>query len=278
MTLQIGRDAMPDDTKADKVDDAGTGGRGSGTAHRVLAMLTFLADNEGPVSVQRASEGLGMAASTTHRLLNLLKEEGFVTYVPASRSYEVGPQFQRVAAKISARTSIADLALHRARDIAARYDETTLFGVYLPRERAVSFAVRADGQKRLLYKVDMNTPLSLVWGASGKAILAFLDEDKVASILSDEGAAPATGAQRPALSVLREELRVIRRKGYAISDGEKLPHARGIAAPVFGPQGVIGSICLTSPRDRFRHDPDAVGREVAKAAKSLSDDLGSTKE
>ncbi len=247
---------------------------GTGTAHRVLAMLTFLADRDGPVTVQKAAEGLGLAASTTHRLLNLLRDEGYVSYLPDSRSYEVGPRFQRVALRVASNAGPVELAKRNAAPLVDRYDETILLGLYLPQEYAISFAARVDGQKKLLYQIEMNRPLSLLWGASGKSIMAWLPDSVCAAIHASEAPAPATGAPVPSLQALAEELARIRQQGYAISDGEKLPDARGIAAPVFGPSGVIGSLCLTSPRARFAHDAHAVGADVARAAAALSADLG----
>ncbi|MET1115193.1 MAG: IclR family transcriptional regulator C-terminal domain-containing protein, partial [Comamonas sp.] len=121
-----------------------------------------------------------------------------------------------------------------------------LFGQYLQAERALSFAGRADGHQRLTYRVDMHRPLSLVWGASGRAILAFLPDALAEQIIAAEGPSPAHGGAPDAQHIWREILQ-IRAQGWAMSENEKLPDARGIAAPVFGPHGVVDSICLTMP-------------------------------
>lgn len=247
----------------------------TGTVSRALQLLTYLADADGAVTVKDAAIALGLAASTTHRLLNLLKEDGFVSGNPANRSYDIGPQFYRVAARLTNRMGLVNLARDAVQDIAAQYNETVLFGLYLPNERAMSFAARGDGQKALTYRIEMNAPLSLVWGASGKALLAHLPEDEIARILSEEGPAPATGQNTPDFDSLIIELRAVRRNGFCISKGEKLPGALGIAAPVFGPDGVVGSLCLTSPAaDLGDRNVTDLGEEIAARADRLSHDLG----
>ncbi|MEM8787205.1 MAG: IclR family transcriptional regulator [Pseudomonadota bacterium] len=248
---------------------------GPGTAQRVTTLLTHLADAGGPVTIRQMSDGLGLAPSTTHRLLNLLVEEGFVSHDDRSATYAAGPEFLRVAHRIVAATSPADAAHGVIADLAARYDETVLFGLLLRPAGRIAFVARADGQKKLLYRIEMNTPLSLVWGASGKAALAHMPQQEITGILAREGASPASGAAVPDAAALDAELARIRADGYGISHGEKLPEALGIAAPVFGPGGVIGSICMTMPNDRAPAlPPERLGAEVAQAAADFSARLG----
>ncbi len=247
----------------------------TGTVSRALRLLALLADADGPVTIKYVSEQMGLAPSTVHRLLGLLKEEGFVADVLDSRSYAIGAQFYRVSAKVVTGASQMDFITDVLKELAAIHDETILFGQYLPTGKSLSFAIRCDGQQKLLYQIDMHQPLSLVWGASGKAILAQLPEYKVAEILEAEGNAPGNGAQPPDFNTLIEELRDIRRAEYCVSYGEKLPGSRGIAAPLFDRSGIIGSICLTAPESRNKDgDIDLIGKNLAQRARQLSHDLG----
>ena len=251
----------------------------TGTTQRVLLALMFLADAEGSVSVRNAAERLGLAPSTVHRVLNLLVQYGFAIYEARSSTYSIGPQFYRMAARVTSKVSPVSIAEHAIANLSRQYDETILLGLYLPTERALSFVARSDGQKKLLYRIEMNTPLSLVWGASGKAALAYLPADEIAAILTREKPSPATGAQPPNLEDLLKELARVREQGFCISNNEKLPGALGIAAPVFGPQAIMGTICLTMPRDSaLSADLVARGREIAAAAKAVSFQLGGISE
>ena len=72
-----------------------------------------------------------------------------------------------------------------------------MFGLHLPEQGKMSFVGRADGAQRLKYQIDMFTPVSLVWGASGKAILAYLPADAVKAAVKEllgEGKAKADPA------------------------------------------------------------------------------------
>jgi DNA-binding IclR family transcriptional regulator len=51
---------------------------------------------------------------------------------------------------------------------------------------------------------------------------------------------------------LRERLATIRREGFAISLGETIPGAAGLAAPIFNADGsVTAGILIGTPLDRF---------------------------
>lgn len=247
----------------------------TGTVSRALNLLAVLADADGPVTIKYVSEKMGLAPSTAHRLLALLKEEGFVADVIESRSYKIGAQFYRVSSRVVSRAGAHDFIRDVMKGIVETYDETVLFGQYLPTENSLSFAIRCDGGQKLLYQIEMHKPLSLIWGASGKAILAYLPSHRIAEILDAEGAAPGDGTPAPSMSTLNEELKALKSRGYGISYGEKLPGSRGIAVPVYDQSGVIGSICMTSPAGTEKKaDNEQIGRDLAARVRRLSHDLG----
>lgn len=248
-----------------------------GAVHRALEVISALADADRPLSVRQTAQALNLAPSTTHRLLNLLIDKGYASYRENDRVYISGPELFRVAAKIQRNVSPVRFACDTLRTIAGEFHQTVLFGLYLPTEEAMSFAAREEGDNPLMYRIEMDKPISLLWGASGKAILAHLPESRLAAILEKEGDAPASEMKKPDLATLKEILASIRERGYYISSGEKLPGACGIAAPVFDGGGVIGSICLTAPRERIAEtDFDAVGRSIAARARDLSRQLGAS--
>jgi DNA-binding IclR family transcriptional regulator len=247
----------------------------TGTVSRALSLLSTLADAGGPVTIKEVAEKMALPPSTVHRLLHLMRAEGFVASLPDSRQYTIGNELYRVSARVVNAMKTPELAKRFIQTIASRFDETVLFGLYLPVQGALCFAARADGTQVLKYQIDLHQPLSLVWGASGKAILAFLPDKTVTEILAVEGPSPAKGEPAPSLGELRRMLMVIRSCGFAVSESEKLPGSRGIAAPVFSLDGVIGCICLTSPKARMAHGSiEEIGRAIAATARDLSLALG----
>lgn len=249
-------------------------GTSTGTVSRALQLLTVVADAGGAVTVKYVAETMRLPTSTAHRLLQLLRTEGFVEASAEGRQYVIGRQFYRVAARVAASVPIVDLVQPVLEEIAREHDEAVLLGMYLPAQQSMTFAARADGAQKLKYEIDMQVPMPLVWGASGKAILAQLPADVVQAVLRATGNS-ISGATPPPAVELEKELQWVRDHGYAISEGQKLADARGIAAPIFGPHGVVGCICMTSPKSRpLRSSVDVIGEAIAQRALEISRGLG----
>lgn len=270
------------DSSANTVGEASADGTGllasrSGTVSRVAQVLSALADAPGLVGVGELAHTVGLPNSTVHRLLALLQGEGLVQMEPESHRYSTGPEFYRLAALVVAKVDIATMAMPFLHELVLRFNETTLLAMHMPVQRAMMFIAREDGSQALQYRIDLHSPLSLVWGASGKALLAFLDDATIEKTIASEGPGPVSGLPLPDRKEILAELARIRRQGYAVSEAEKLPGARGVAVPVFNTKGAVGSLCLTSPKERVPHSSiDDIARHLGIAARELSRRLGAT--
>lgn len=247
----------------------------SGTVHRAIRLMTMMAEAERALGVSEISQRLGLPISTVHRLLNLLRDEGIVEHDATEHSYHVGTEFYRISACVTASVSVAQLGQHHIAALSVELDETVVLGLYLPEQCAMAFAARADGSHALQYRIELNRPLSLIWGASGKAILAYLTEDKVAQTLQHVAPSPTTGAAPPTLAALTSDLQRIRAAGHAATFNEKILGAYGLAAPFFGPRGVAGCICITTPSERKKkYNNQRTITSLINCAGRLSTELG----
>jgi DNA-binding IclR family transcriptional regulator len=108
----------------------------------------------------------------------------------------------------------------------------------------------------------------LAVGASGKAILAFLDEARRDAMLN-----LVAKAKRAELT---KALGLVRSRGYATSHGEVFVGAVAVAAPIFNHNGeVAGSLGVFGPKARVRDSDEArFAALVVEAAKAFSTELG----
>jgi DNA-binding IclR family transcriptional regulator len=106
-------------------------------------------------------------------------------------------------------------------------------------------------------------------GASGKAILAYLDEGRRNAILDQ-----VTNKTRRAELV--RALDTVRSQGFATSQGEVIVGAIALAAPTFNHNGeVTGCIGLFGPKARVKDsDIPRFGTLVIKAANAISLQFG----
>lgn len=227
-----------------------------GTVHRSLRLLRALSEASSDVSVSELSQILDLPRSTIHRLLNLFREEGLVTVSTETRRYDVGSELYRIASLIMSRRNIVDLARPTMEGVVEEGHETCLLGLYLPAQKAMMFAAKVDSPNPLGYRVDLLKPVSVVWAASGRAILAWLRPAEVDTLLSSSIAPSAEGEELDPEAV-RHELTEIRERGYAQTLGQKVAGSYGIAAPIFESGGAaIGSLCISMPAMRVTPDTE----------------------
>jgi DNA-binding IclR family transcriptional regulator len=246
-----------------------------GTVARVSRLLRFIGDVGQSVPLSRIAAEVDLPLPTVHRLLGQLREEGLVRFDELTRTYGIGTTLHRIASRIVVSNPLVSLAEPYLEELVHEFDESALLGLYLEAESAVSFAVRIDGSKDLQYRIKMNTPLSLVTGASGKSILAYLDAATRATVIAREMQEAERVGQRLDSRTLEAELESVRINGVCHSEGERLKGARGIAAPVFDGSGIIGSISLTSQLTSLSsEDIPRAAQAVRDRADALSRTLG----
>lgn len=252
----------------------------AGTVARVAQLLRIAAEAEGPFTLTSVTTRTGLSPATVHRLLDLLVREGLVARDPVKRSYRVGAELFRLGAIVFNKIPFREIAGPILQHAAGLLNETCYFALYLPAEGRLMFAEKADSPHELNYRFELNRPLSLVWGSSGRVVLAFLPQERARSILEAETERNHAGRRAPSWRELSKELEQIRAQGYAHSHGQRVPHAVGVIAPVFEHNNEIyGSLGYTIPETRFgAQQLEAVARAAVEHANQLSRALGATAE
>ena len=152
----------------------GNSGEALGTVHRVIEILRLFGE-KGELTLKEMSLALALAPSTCHRLLELLGREGFIEQDMVNRRYRIGREFFRVSGLVQSKHDVRRLARPFLEKMVEVCDETAVFSIYVPSEGKIFFAEKVDSSMMLRYQLPMNTPVSALWGASGRSILAFLD-------------------------------------------------------------------------------------------------------
>jgi len=202
---------------------------------RALSILELVAFKSGGLSNSEISSRMKIATSTTSYILARLERDGFLQRDPETGRYEIGLKLVALA-----HGALRDMGLRRMAEpilwrMAVETKASGLIGV-LERGRLM---IVDKVEKPDLAAIDMDIgvryPAHLT--ALGKVLLAHLSEDRLQSFFEsfDHHKPPTKGNDRTAQ--LREELRTVRKMGYAASDGELFMGIRAIAAPIIGPTG-----------------------------------------
>jgi|SRR5690625_830621 len=260
---------------------AAAGAKGSGAAKpgvqaidRAVAILKCFNPRRPEMGISDLARAAGLSTSTTHRILASMHANGLVRQT-AQRRYALGPLLVQLARSGAFPTSLRDAALGAMRELRALVDETVGLHELLPsNERAVVDQVESHHALRRTY-TELGVPIPLVYGAPGKAMLAFLPPAAIEALLAGpiDQVTPTTVTDPERL---RAELERVREEGYSLSFSERTPGIRTAAAPVFDHDArVVGCLSISAPESRMPEDRmHELGPRVRRAAWKVSEVLG----
>lgn len=227
-----------------------------------LRVMEALADAEGPMAVTELGQKLGMAVSTTHRILATLAAGGFAVRVPALRRYRAGPGLARLARRsLLDNVRLSEAARPVLGDLAAESGETSQLTVLDGWDTVAIDHVDSTQPVIVHHPAGSRVPAHAT--AVGQAILAHLPE--VAARIARDGLVGHSSRTITDPATFIAELELIRHRGYAINVGQLHPETAGVAAPIIEASGaIIGSIGISGPAARIGH-PDRLA-ELARLA------------
>ena len=212
---------------------------------RSLTLLQALAEEPDGVSVRHLADVTGTSRSTVHRLLQGFADMRMAEQTEGGR-YRMGPRLYELAALVLSRSSLVQVADMLMRELVDETDETAYVAVLAEDKTYATHIHRVDCTQPLRYLVPRGSRFPLHAGAAGKAILAFLPDAPLTEQL--ERFTDVTTTDRDALA---RDLEQIRERGFAVTYGERVAGAAGVAAPLVVRDVVVGSLTLSVPVARI---------------------------
>jgi IclR family acetate operon transcriptional repressor len=217
-----------------------------GNAVRTLALLA----EEGPLRLTALAGRLGLGKSTTHLLLQTLREHGMVDYDPATSTYRVGLRVFEIGSTAVEQGGFGARLVGAMEDLARRCNESVSLGVLSA--GSVLFVQRVESPEILRADIRPGTRMPLHASASGKALLAAMTDAEVERLLP---ASPLPASARQTLrhrDDLLAEIRLIRERGYAKQDEEFVDGIAAVATPVLDASGrALAALSIAGPSSRF---------------------------
>lgn len=194
-----------------------------------------------------------MNKSTVHNHLSTLREHEYV--VKDGEEYRLSLAFLHIGGVLRNEVELYEAAKPKLDDLAAETGE--LVTLATPERGLGVVLYRAKGDDAVEIDTHVGSQLTLHNSALGKAILGFLPESAVASIVDERGLPASTENTITDEETLSEELNRIQEQGYAFDDEENWRGLRCVAAPVLTDTGVVkGAISVSVPKNRIADESD----------------------
>jgi DNA-binding IclR family transcriptional regulator len=226
--------------------------------------------------VRELAEKLGFSPATVHRSLAGLMRHGFIQQSGTAGKYSIGMELYRLALKVQPHVALRNAAMPVMQELVAKCNEAAFLGFYDASRLQMMFVAVINSNHPLRYVVPINEWIPVHAGASGLAVMAFLSEAERRAIVEQRGLARITDATITEPRVLEDELAKVRRRGYALSRGQRTKGAVAIAAPIWGPnEHIVGELNLSVPEPRFDESmTPAFATLVITHAQRITENLG----
>lgn len=244
---------------------------GTLSGDRIADVILMFLSNPGSLGVSDVARSLGLSKAVVHRILQSLASRGLVEANSLDQRYRVG----RAITDLGFRASYEyDHAWHTAgtsvlNELRDRTGETATLSARIGAMRI--FVDQVEGAGTIRLTVALWRPRPLYVGASGKAILAYLDPELRHQVV-DHRLRSDGHEWAPTSTALEQELEEVRRSGVALSQAEVNPDAFAVAAPVFRDNQPVGAVGICGPIRR-QSEMTAFVSSVRAASDRLSESL-----
>ena len=232
---------------------------GGSALNRIERLIDGLIAHPGglPASTKELARLVGAAAPTAERLRTTALLTGLAV-APHPDQLHPGPLLLKWAAVIGEQLNTGEIVRPEIEALAAEVGETIGYVSYNPDTSTAVMETVAWGNTPLMYGLATGVEIPLYAGAAGKAILAFAPPEIVEQQVLD----PINPKTITDPDELRQQLEQIRENGWATGDGERIPDAYGVAAPIFTNGSVTGSVTISIPSYRA-HETDLPQLSIA---------------
>lgn len=219
-------------------------------AGTTLRIVEAVSDLDG-ARVSDVAEELALPKSTVHNYLKTLEQNEYLVNVDGI--YRVGLRFLGHGERARSRLEIYEVAKPELKELAAETGE--LVNLVVEEHGRGVYIYRAKGNRATQFHTYVSSHVGermyLHSSATGKAILANLDQDRVEAILDRHGLPRLTDQTIQDRDSLREELSDVRDDNIAFDYEEQLSGLWSVASPVMKGEELFGAISVSGPASRI---------------------------
>ncbi|KOP84012.1 IclR family transcriptional regulator [Cytobacillus solani] len=217
---------------------------------RALDIINLVSMKKGGLGVTEIANQMDINKSSVYRILSTLVQYGYIEQDKGTERYKLGYQFLEVSSRLLESLDLRIEAKPFLQELEKETNEVIHLVVYDQGE--VVYIEKLDGNEalRMHSKVGKRAPMHCT--SVGKAILAHLPSEIVQEIIERKGLPVHTDKTITDINVFIEELKEVKRKGFALDLEENEYGITCIAVPILDHLGkVAAAVSISGPTIRM---------------------------
>lgn len=241
---------------------------------RALSILELFNSKNTEWGITQISQELDLPKSTVHGLVKTLEEHRFLEITEHSR-YRLGIKVYELGLTYQTNAKLGTVAEPLVKWLAEKYQQSVHIAIYAGK-MAVFVIGNKSGTSHVIFP-RIGAGIAAYCTGVGKALLAWQSDSDIEDYLKSETLVPFTKNTIVEPNQLKEELKLIKSRGYAIDNEEAVMGIACVAAPIFGfSNHIIGAISVSGGADKILEEENlkACINDVCYAAKTISIGMG----
>jgi DNA-binding IclR family transcriptional regulator len=218
---------------------------------RVLAVLAAFIGRDAPMGVTQLSRQFRISKNMAFRALDTLVDRGYLVRDASGVGYDIGWAALALSAGVEEEPDIRTLCRPFMERLYALTQETVYLSVIVGLHQLVIDGVEAAGVRVGYTPRNLLVPLHA--GPASRTLLSFLTDDEIAQYI--RAASPLKRFTETTITDpdrLWNEVRLVRRRGYATGYGDHYRGATYIGFPVLDASGrPHAAVSVAAPADRL---------------------------
>lgn len=241
---------------------------------RGLMIIELLATRKDGLTLSEIIENLSITKTSAFRIVNTLVFKNYLQKNESTKKITLSRKMLSLGLSAMNEQSIAEVSIDIMRAARDELKESVMLGIVLGDKGTILEQVTSSYPVKLF--VEQGTQFCLHSSVGGKSILAYMKKTDRDKILNKITLTPFTENTIVSKEVFKEQLKQVKKLGYAVDNGEDIQGINCVGAPVFNEQGIaVAAIWITAPHGRLpSKDFDVKGKIIAKYANEISLKLG----
>ncbi len=218
---------------------------------RMLEIFNIISNHDGVMTTAELTTKLGWPKQTVHRLISSLHDEGYLER--QGRFLAPSHHMLSMANGLLQSRNSFNTRHHVLNEISELTEETV--NLVMPQNDGMRYVDRVDTNWHFRILLPVGTHVPFHCTASGKTYMAFMRSDQRKRFVAGLKMDTYTQNTHDNPDTLHEELKEVKKLGYAVDNEEFYDNMFAIAVPVFDNEGrYCAALAVHGPRTRFDRD------------------------
>jgi IclR family KDG regulon transcriptional repressor len=242
---------------------------------KAFQILHLISEAKHGLGISELAKRLGMSKGTVHGITSALEEAVAIIRDPVTKKYKIGYTIVELGKKGLSRIPLREIARRHIEELVKETGETVFLGIRKDDHILILDVVESSKELKITSPSGTKIPLSA--GAVGKLFLAYMGEVEALRYLKEEGLTTYTDRTITDLETYLQEIREVRKQGFATDYEEYLQGVKAVAALIKTEDPILAAIWVvgfsSSLSDESMHD---ITERAIATADAIAQDLKRT--